>query len=263
MERNQKVYLKFIQLEESGISKNIRQINALLPLLLEEISSDQPLESSKHCLRSLLHILAWYHEIDYQLLFQTDSRRSIDCDRLDGCKISPLGYACAASNEKAARLLLSHGANIKGLNSINGHNTTALILTCMFIENDSQCKTLRLLLEWNGHINSEFDSHGNSTIACGLSRYYHQLERGLAPETLRRDICLCLDLLFQAGANVNAVNTSGESALHLVCSKNDIEMAKTLIAYGADCRCRNKKGEYPIDRITDPTIKKQLQIFKF
>ncbi|KAL2756113.1 hypothetical protein ACRALDRAFT_2035130 [Sodiomyces alcalophilus JCM 7366] len=56
--------------------------------------------------------------------------------------------------------------------------------------------------------------------------------------------------LLRAGADANVKNFNGQNALHLVASKNNLDMAKTLLGQDppASARVRDKRGQYPIHR---------------
>jgi 26S proteasome non-ATPase regulatory subunit 10 len=57
-----------------------------------------------------------------------------------------------------------------------------------------------------------------------------------------------LNLLLSKGADVNAKNSSGNTALHFVASKKNLETAKILIENKASTRVRDRRGQYPIHR---------------
>ncbi|KAH0424778.1 hypothetical protein CcaCcLH18_11334 [Colletotrichum camelliae] len=57
-------------------------------------------------------------------------------------------------------------------------------------------------------------------------------------------------LLLQKGADVNLKNHNGQSALHFVASKNNLDVAKMLLNHypPASTRVRDKRGQYPVHR---------------
>uniref|UniRef100_A0A8H7TN95 Uncharacterized protein n=1 Tax=Bionectria ochroleuca TaxID=29856 RepID=A0A8H7TN95_BIOOC len=57
-----------------------------------------------------------------------------------------------------------------------------------------------------------------------------------------------LTLLISKGADVNAKNNSGQSALHFVASKKNLDIARLLIDNKASTRVRDRRGQYPIHR---------------
>ncbi|KAJ8120356.1 hypothetical protein O1611_g10386 [Lasiodiplodia mahajangana] len=59
-----------------------------------------------------------------------------------------------------------------------------------------------------------------------------------------------VDVLLQRGADVNQKNQNGQTALHFVASKNNLEVARKLFANKppASSRVRDKRGQYPLHR---------------
>ncbi|KAF9869827.1 hypothetical protein CkaCkLH20_12744 [Colletotrichum karsti] len=59
-----------------------------------------------------------------------------------------------------------------------------------------------------------------------------------------------VNLLLQKGADVNLKNHNGQSVLHFVASKNNLDVAKNLLSRDppASTRVRDKRGQYPIHR---------------
>ncbi|KAK7757864.1 putative ankyrin-repeat protein [Diatrype stigma] len=59
-----------------------------------------------------------------------------------------------------------------------------------------------------------------------------------------------VDLLLQKGADVNQKNHNGQTAMHFVASKNNLEVARKLLENKppASTRVRDKRGQYPLHR---------------
>ncbi|KAI1373586.1 ankyrin [Hypoxylon crocopeplum] len=59
-----------------------------------------------------------------------------------------------------------------------------------------------------------------------------------------------VDLLLSRGAEVNQKNNNGQTALHFVASKNNLEIARKLLDHKppASARVRDKRGQYPLHR---------------
>ncbi|KAK6213000.1 hypothetical protein QIS74_09002 [Colletotrichum tabaci] len=59
-----------------------------------------------------------------------------------------------------------------------------------------------------------------------------------------------VSLLLQKGADANLKNHNGQNVLHFVASKNNLDVAKTLISQDSpvSTRVRDKRGQYPIHR---------------
>ncbi|KZZ94811.1 Ankyrin repeat-containing domain protein [Moelleriella libera RCEF 2490] len=60
-----------------------------------------------------------------------------------------------------------------------------------------------------------------------------------------------LSILLHKGAHVNETNTSGQTALHFVASKKNLDVARILLESAhppASTRVRDRRGQYPIHR---------------
>lgn len=54
-------------------------------------------------------------------------------------------------------------------------------------------------------------------------------------------------VLMEAGANVNAIDKYGSTALMLACERGDFEVARELLRFGADASIRNDDADSPLD----------------
>ncbi|KAJ4008054.1 putative ankyrin-repeat protein [Fusarium irregulare] len=57
-----------------------------------------------------------------------------------------------------------------------------------------------------------------------------------------------LRLIISKDADVNLKNSAGQTALHFVASKNNLDIARVLIDNGASTRIRDRRGQYPLHR---------------
>ncbi|EON61497.1 26S proteasome non-ATPase regulatory subunit 10 [Coniosporium apollinis CBS 100218] len=57
-----------------------------------------------------------------------------------------------------------------------------------------------------------------------------------------------IDTLLSAGADVNAKNNNGQTALHFAASKNNIDTARKLTAHKASARVKDKRGQLALHR---------------
>ncbi|QPC67092.1 hypothetical protein HYE67_009323 [Fusarium culmorum] len=57
-----------------------------------------------------------------------------------------------------------------------------------------------------------------------------------------------LKLIISKDADVNLKNFTGQTALHFVASKKNLDIARILIDNGASTRVRDRRGQYPIHR---------------
>ncbi len=64
--------------------------------------------------------------------------------------------------------------------------------------------------------------------------------------------------LISAGANVNAVNKKGETALMRAAENGELENVKSLLGAGANAQIRTKEGETVLSMSSDEEIKQIL-----
>ncbi|KAJ6781041.1 hypothetical protein PWT90_04781 [Aphanocladium album] len=57
-----------------------------------------------------------------------------------------------------------------------------------------------------------------------------------------------IKVLIKAGADINAKNNSGQTALHFVASKKNLDTAKLLLEHKASTRVKDRRGQYPVHR---------------
>lgn len=243
-----------------GVDNLVDEINKLLPSLVKEIPPDQLIDSPFGCL-SLLHILVKSPDIDYQILF-SPSKEPIDCNIIGYDKETPLHHACYYGNEKAAKLLLDHGAQV---NPLNPDVISPVVKLTIFAMTDSKVKILKLLIEHGANLNIEWREkispvyiRSESIISgCVWHLCLSSLEV-LCTESERRSASLFLKELLNGGANVNFVNDQGENALHIVCLREDMNLAKVLLEGGCNYGLVNNYGKLPIDKIYFSQVKKSF-----
>ncbi|HTY89458.1 MAG TPA: ankyrin repeat domain-containing protein, partial [Candidatus Acidoferrum sp.] len=173
--------------------------------------------------------------------------------------VSPLFLAICDHNTDAVRLLLRHQADpndtnpdgvpvifwamdqpdvVKALleaganpNVKNGEGYSPLFLA-------SDPETVRLLLA----------HHASPDDRCkGLTRL---LQVATWPPGDAADNIA--EALLQGGANVNATNEFGWTALHLAVSSGNQKLVELLLAHKADVNVRNNQGKTPLDLVNEP-----------
>ena len=60
-------------------------------------------------------------------------------------------------------------------------------------------------------------------------------------------------------ADINNVDSFGDTPLHVAAQKNNIRMVKLLRSKGANQKIKNNKGLLPVDMTSQDEIKKLLQ----
>ncbi|EAX88509.1 ankyrin repeat protein, putative [Trichomonas vaginalis G3] len=66
-------------------------------------------------------------------------------------------------------------------------------------------------------------------------------------------------MLLSHGADVNAKNNYGSTALHFAVYSNSLEIIETLISHGAKVNIQNDYGQTPFGYTTNEEIRKYLK----
>ncbi|MFY9259905.1 MAG: ankyrin repeat domain-containing protein [Gallionella sp.] len=134
-------------------------------------------------------------------------------------------YSAASSDYSVptAETLLRHGANP---NAKNMHGSTALHQAA------SQCavKAIELLLANKADVNAA-DNQGYTPLHRAISYGKNDTRK------------IAVEILLKSGANVNAKTTrDGETPFHKAIDRDDVEIIKLLLNYGADVHAVSKLG---------------------
>ena len=156
-------------------------------------------------------------------LFLLSEGESVDIR--DGQNRTPLENAVVARNEKQTRFLLKHKANV---NVDDGQ----VIHWAIISENKS---LLRLVLENKPNLKVT-DKAGNSPLHWAVRAPQYN-DSGPTKEDIRHQEAVCdwvvALLADQAGINVNAKNTAGETPLKIAKSRGFMTVAGILLKHGA------------------------------
>ena len=73
-----------------------------------------------------------------------------------------------------------------------------------------------------------------------------------------------IDLLVEKGADINAQDKYGDTALHMISTQTSkaISLLNHILNKGADPSIPNNRGAYPIDYTVDKKVKAVLKKFK-
>lgn len=263
-----KVFEKICNMTRTGFYQHWQEIYQLLSLHPREIPVDYLLEEYNYPnpkYSSLLHLFTSHSEVDYGLLLVSYNKK-VDINIVDSDGNSPLHKACERCNKKAVELLLERGANV---NLLNNNGQSPLICLCYPFGEEKRCEIMDLLVVNGANINWQFGVSRVSVnpILYTLKRYYERypIYKALyGEESLSNGMLLLVQKLLTSGTNPNFTNEKGVNALHLVCFRNDFDMAQILISNGCNYRAIDSEGKSPLDRVGKPLIKEKiLRYIKF
>lgn len=135
--------------------------------------------------------------------------------------LTPIGVSIEHNNAAQLKFFVAHGADI---HAEDAKKITPLV--SVLLRNDDLYKSL-IVKETVATV----DSEGNTPLIIALKRNvpYERIE-----------------YILSLGANVNARNRYGESALYIAVEKNNREEGELLLSYGADIFSANTKNISPL-----------------
>lgn len=196
----------------------------------------------------LVDAVAMDDRVDIEKLL---ARRKLDPGDLD----TALSWAASGDDSAVVRELLSAGARV---NFRNKHGYTAL----MGAVNNGKISSLDILLDAGADPNARVPETGDTALLLPLYRRQDAtdivrclLENGANPNAAnnvgRSALMLAtfgqphevVEALLRAGASVNARDNRGNTALMAAADYNNAEAVKALLAGHADASLRNSEGD--------------------
>lgn len=162
------------------------------------------------------------------LLAVSEARRTLNEYRTYEKGYSPLMAAVAENRYEAVATLIAHGADVNQQDSSNRHS--------LFIAVEKGYPALVDLL-----IRSGADVEKGPRALGTEQTMVHLIAKNAYKEILPQ--------LYSAGANLNAVDGAGQTALFKASESRDLEKINLLLDYGADPNFANKAGKRPIDAL--------------
>lgn len=217
--------------------------NKLIPLAFFGLTLMNQLCATSYSNREIELFLGDMH--NFEDLLQTETIQAND-ETEDRSTL--LIASIEAGNLEAVKLLIQHNANPNLGTDAAGQPP----LHCAI---------------WNFHINivnflldqvANIDIHQQdddgvlplTTAAQGGRLIIDIDDRTIRDEDSNKHIPVCKEIigsLVSKGADVNAINGAGDTALHCAASWRFLELVKTLLELGADKRITNKMGRTPLD----------------
>lgn len=154
-------------------------------------------------------------------------------------KVSYLASAADRGDVEIAEILIAHGADV---NATNADGSTALHNAAW----SGQEEIVKLLLSKGAHPDPKRSDGLTPLInAAGPGAESH----GKA----------CVELLLAKGANVNATDGNGETALHKAAYYGNKDVIEILLTHGASINATNKNGKTPLQVASKPEIAELLR----
>lgn len=192
---------EFFRLNEKGLGHNVGKVEELLPKLMEQIRSDEICIGLEDTVfpGSLLHIVARYSEINFEILFK-GSKGITNISVRDGIGVSPIHYACLYGNKNAVETLLKHGANIN-LGNCNGDTPLMYCWTngCVSID------WVGLLISFGADINS-INNIGQNALHLACKRNDIESAKFLIIQGCRHDVMGFLQLPIDLLSDIEKAN---------------------------------------------------------
>lgn len=153
-----------------------------------------------------------------------------DVNQLNQDGQTPLWTAVRMDQPRAVRALIENGADV----NLAGEGTEPPILTATFMcHSPADIEIVRVLIDAGADVNTHASRYSETPL-------HYAGRSGL--------VTIC-QALIEAGADVNAVSSSGDTALQSAVSRGLPEVARLLLANGADPEIRNHVGFRPIDQL--------------
>ncbi|XP_031785037.1 ankyrin-1 isoform X2 [Nasonia vitripennis] len=186
--------------------------------------------------RSPLHLVVFSTTVSSsEALVQLLVQRGANLHAQDLRWRTPLIEAVCSGNVDVAKLLLKAGAQIDYRNRLG--------LTALFYACETQIPSMtRLLLDHTANPQIQ-DQRKRSTplhFVAGSGRYYTFVD-----DSANRSHIIA-QILLENGANVDAVDIGGSTALHIAVDTKDEKLVKVLIEAGAQVNARDEYGNTPL-----------------
>ena len=156
------------------------------------------------------------YEACVKILLDTGADPTITDKYGESCLHAAVSGHCST---ETIQKIIDHGAHV---NAVNKDGATPLLLACF----TAQAETVRFLLELN--------ADPNIAYADGDTSLHQAVDAACSEETMQE--------IIDYGADVNAVNERGRSALLLGCLYRQTDSVKVLLRAGADPNITDQEG---------------------
>lgn len=154
-------------------------------------------------------------------------------------------------NPEVVKALIAAGANV---NAFDERGRTPLMLAAQA----DLVESVEALLEVGAKSNvNTKDKEGNTALIHAFYSFYYTTDHSVAHPSP-----VIVKALIAGGANVNDVNSSGQTPLMLAAQVNSLEAVKILLAAGASVEAKDKKGKTVLMYDSLYSYSPSIEIFK-
>jgi len=173
-------------------------------------------------------------------------QEGVDINKLDGHGHAPLHYAAQNNQKQAMELLIAKGG---GVNVKNSRGQTPLFNAIAAGNKD----VAELLISKGADVNVK-NSNGQTPLDSALSRNRKDIVELLKAKDAEGSILTTVSFgdvevvrgCLEKGADVNAKDTDGQTALHVAVGNKRKDVADLLLSRGADVNAKDGKGYTPL-----------------
>ena len=171
---------------------------------------------------------------------------------------SPLHLAVDAGDFDGAQKLIVQGADVNATNDIyetplhRAAETGRLALATLLLDNGAGLETHEINGETPLHKAAIHDRFAVMRVLVERGADVNALDGGDGtPLLYAAGNAKSVAFLIENGADVNAAGETGNSILHAVAANGSVEVAKTLVAHGANLYATNEEAKTPLDHAVE------------
>lgn len=232
-----------------------RQFSVLHKIVLDLLPTPRSLEQELSASTSTIDLadsegrtpLSWAAERGNALAVKTLLRYDASVSSKSITNMTPLHYAAKAPDSACLNILLDNGASV---NAKNKWDQSPLNIAAFFQDDSSFVSPL---LDHGADIN-EKDCHRSTALSCAtfsnnINTARYLISRGadindqdrlgipVLNESIENNSYECISLMLDSGANLSIADQYGETALHIVARRADLQTLR--IFHGADLEDMN------------------------
>ena len=129
-------------------------------------------------------------------------------------------YTCSSNNLELMKIFLKHYPNYVDVHNTSYFGETPLHNACLL----RKYEVVNLLLDYDADPNAQDFENNEAPLMCSSFHNYIDITY----------------LLLEYDADTDIINKYGDTALHMACRNENVEIVKLLLQYGANPNIKNK-----------------------